>query len=78
MACIAGAFNILRIEKSPIGEENMKEYGSPRTADGFRSLLAMDAVHAVHDGVAYPAIYLVAGANDARLPEWQSAGLWLA
>lgn len=33
----------------------------------------MSAYHHVKDGVAYPAVLLITGINDARVAPWQSA-----
>ncbi len=40
---------------------------------GFRALKAMDAYHAVKDGVAYPSVLLTAGMTDSRVAPWDPA-----
>ncbi len=69
----AGAFNILRIEQTPAGPHNVKEFGSVATAAGARSLIAMDPYTHVRDGASYPAILLTAGERDSQVPPWQVA-----
>ena len=53
------------------GASNAVEYGSVTDEVGFKSLVAVDALSHVRDGVAYPAVMLTTGANDARVPPWQ-------
>ncbi|WP_394840311.1 prolyl oligopeptidase family serine peptidase [Pendulispora rubella] len=72
---ISGATNVLRIDTLPSGAENAKEFGSTTTKDGFEGLLKIDTVQRVRDGVSYPAVLLQVGANDPRLPTWQSGKL---
>jgi prolyl oligopeptidase len=67
-----GMLNTLRLEQIPIGRSNVVEFGSIGTADGFRMLLADDAYQHIKVGVAYPAVLLSTGLNDARVPPWQS------
>jgi prolyl oligopeptidase len=38
----------------------------------FRALLDMSTYHSVRDGTAYPAVMLVHGVNDPRVPVWES------
>ncbi|WP_394844150.1 prolyl oligopeptidase family serine peptidase [Pendulispora brunnea] len=71
----SGATNVLRIDTLPSGAENAKEYGSTTTKDGFEGLLKIDTVQRVRDGVSYPPVLLQVGANDPRLPTWQSGKL---
>jgi prolyl oligopeptidase len=69
----SGLVNALRAENSPNGVENVQEFGSITTQEGFEDLWAMDSYHHVRDGVAYPAVMLVTGINDPRVAPWQSA-----
>ena len=66
-----GDSNALRAEYETDGEANSKEYGSLKTAAGFKGLLAMDALSHVKDGTAYPAVLLTTGLNDPRVAPWQ-------
>jgi len=63
----------LRIETTPNGPPNVPEFGSVKTAEGFRNLYATSAVHHVKPGVKYPAVMLTTGANDPRVDPWQAA-----
>ena len=68
-----GLSDTLRNEVSPIGPFNTPEFGTVDSAEGFAALLAMSRYNRVKNGVAYPAVLLTAGANDARVPTWQPA-----
>jgi prolyl oligopeptidase len=68
-----GKINTLRSEFGPNGKNNIKEYGTVKDSVEFKALLEMDAYHHVKKGENYPAIYLTAGINDARVPAWQPA-----
>jgi prolyl oligopeptidase len=68
-----GDNNALRFEVTPNGVPNIPEFGSVKTEDGFKALLAMDAYHKVKDGVKYPAVLLTTGINDPRVEPWMSA-----
>lgn len=68
-----GVTNTLRIETTANGVPNIPEFGSVKTEDGFRNLLAMDAYQKIKDGVKYPAVMLTHGINDPRVEPWFSA-----
>jgi prolyl oligopeptidase len=68
-----GTFNLLRTEFAPNGPNNIAEFGSVADEQGFRALKAMDAYHAVKDGVAYPSVLLTAGMTDSRVAPWDPA-----
>jgi prolyl oligopeptidase len=68
-----GVSNALRGEFTENGPPNIPEFGSVTTEDGFKGLLAMDAVHNVKPGTAYPAVLLMTGINDRRVPSFESA-----
>jgi prolyl oligopeptidase len=70
-----GVTNPMRLETTPIGPTNVGEYGSIKTEEGFRNLLAMDAYLKIRDGVKYPAVLFGVGRNDPRVPPWMSAKL---
>lgn len=69
----AGYVNVLRAETTSNGAANVPEFGSVKTEEGFKALLAMDAYHNVKAGVAYPAVILSHGINDQRVAPWMSA-----
>ena len=58
-------------EQDSFGE--IPEWGAIDDEAGFRGLLAMDAYQAVKDGVAYPAVLLVTGAQDPRVAPFHVA-----
>jgi len=66
-----GDSNALRAEYETDGDANSLEYGSVKTKAGFEALLAVDALHHVKDGTAYPAVLLTTGINDPRVAPWQ-------
>jgi prolyl oligopeptidase len=69
----SGLTNALRAENSANGVENVQEFGSVATQEGFEDLWAMDSYQHVRDGVAYPAVLLATGMNDPRVAPWESA-----
>ncbi len=68
-----GSLNMLRSEFGSNGKNNIKEFGTVKDSTEFRSLLEMDAYHHLKKDVHYPAVFLTAGMNDARVPAWQPA-----
>lgn len=67
-----GVSNALRAEFSQNGPPNIDEFGTVTERDGFTGLKAMDALHAVRDGVRYPAVLLTTGMTDPRVEPWQA------
>jgi len=63
----------LRFETTATGPANVAEFGSTKTPQGFRSLLAMSPYANVKDGAHYPAILIATGVNDPRVAPWESA-----
>jgi len=68
-----GALDTVRAEESANGATNTGEFGSVNNPAEFRALLEMSTYHAIRDGVAYPAVMLVHGINDPRVPVWESS-----
>lgn len=68
-----GLNNALRAETTSNGVPNIPEFGTYKTEEGFKALLAMDGYHKVKDGVKYPAVMLTHGINDPRVEPWMSA-----
>ena len=68
-----GDNNAVRFETTSNGVPNIPEFGSVKTEDGFKALLAMDAYHKIKSGVKYPAVLLTTGINDPRVEPWMSA-----
>lgn len=65
--------NTTRMEYTENGPVNVPEFGTSTTEQGARDLLITDSYLRVTDGVAYPAVLLTAGRNDARVAVWQPA-----
>ena len=65
--------NPLRQEFSPNGPDNVPEFGSIKTEQGFRDLLAEDSIQHVRHGVNYPAVMISTGLNDPRVSPWEPA-----
>jgi prolyl oligopeptidase len=63
--------NPLRSEFSPNGPPNVPEFGSVKTPDGFKNLMAMDSYQSVKDGMQYPAVLITTGLNDPRVASWE-------
>jgi len=68
-----GSLDTVRAEQSANGATNMGEFGSTTNPDEFRALLEMSTYHAIRDGTPYPAVMLVHGVNDPRVPVWESS-----
>ncbi|HEY5290423.1 MAG TPA: prolyl oligopeptidase family serine peptidase, partial [Caulobacteraceae bacterium] len=70
---IVPAANTLRAEFSPNGPDNIPEFGSIKTEQGFKNLDEMDSIQHVRKGVAYPAVMISTGLNDPRVSPWEPA-----
>jgi prolyl oligopeptidase len=66
------ASDMLRMELTPNGPPNIPEFGTVKTADGFKSLYEMSAYHHVKDGTPYPGVLVTTGWNDPRVISWQA------
>jgi prolyl oligopeptidase len=69
------AANTIRSEFSPNGPDNIPEFGSVATPEGFKNLYAMDSYMHVDSGVDYPAVLITTGLNDPRVAPWEPAKL---
>jgi prolyl oligopeptidase len=67
-----GIYDMLRSEKSSNGQFNIAEFGSVSDPKQFAALYAYSPYHHVKPGTRYPAILMTTGANDPRVPPWQS------
>ena len=67
-----GVLNAVRSETSANGVPNIPEFGTVKDRQQFNGLLEMDAYHHVEDGAKYPAVLLMHGINDPRVPAWES------
>ena len=66
-----GLMNASRFAFTPNGANHFDEFGNPSINEEFKSLYEMDAYLHIKDKTAYPAIYITAGWNDARVIAWQ-------
>jgi prolyl oligopeptidase len=69
--CNVGCANALRMENSPNGPVNTKEFGTVKDSTECRALAEMDAFQHVKEGTPYPAVICVGGMNDPRVAAWQ-------
>jgi len=63
----------IRMEFTPNGPDNIPEFGSIKTEQGFKNLYEMDSVQHVKAGVDYPAVLISTGLNDPRVSPWEPA-----
>ncbi len=70
-----GMSDTLRSETSQNGETNIPEFGSTKTAEGFKALYAMSAYEHVEEKERYPAMLLETGMNDPRVSPWEMGKL---
>jgi prolyl oligopeptidase len=62
-----GIYDMLRVELHPNGAFNVTEFGTVNNPEQFKALYAYSPYHRVKDGTAYPAVFLLTGANDGRV-----------
>jgi prolyl oligopeptidase len=62
-----GIYDMLRVELHPNGAFNVTEFGTVKDPAQFKALYAYSPYHRVKDGTAYPAVFLLTGANDGRV-----------
>jgi prolyl oligopeptidase len=67
------AANTIRSEFSPNGPDNIPEFGSIKTEQGFKNLYEMDSIQHVKAGTQYPAVMIATGLNDPRVSPWEPA-----
>jgi prolyl oligopeptidase len=67
-----GIYDMLRVELSPNGAFNVTEFGTVENSEQFRAMYAYSPYHNVRDGVNYPAVLFLTGANDPRVDPMQS------
>jgi prolyl oligopeptidase len=73
-----GVYDMLRTETTKNGQFNVPEYGTVKDPEQFRNLLAYSPYQRVAAGTPYPAVLLLAGANDPRVDLWHSRKLTAA
>jgi prolyl oligopeptidase len=67
-----GIYDMLRVELSSNGAFNIPEFGTVKDKAQFEALHAYSPLHRVKDGVKYPAVIFLTGANDPRVDPMQS------
>jgi len=67
-----GVYDMLRAERHPNGMYSVTEFGSVKDPEQFKALYAYSPYHRVKDGTEYPAIFLLTGQNDNRVPPHES------
>src|SRR5262249_32077632 len=67
-----GIYDMLRVELSANGVFNIAEFGTVKNQDQFRALYAYSPYHHVREGLHYPSILFLTGANDPRVDPMQS------
>jgi len=67
-----GIYDMLRVELSANGAFNIPEFGTVKDEDQFKALRAYSPYHNVKEGVQYPSILFLTGANDPRVDPMQS------
>jgi prolyl oligopeptidase len=67
-----GIYDMLRVELSPNGAFNVPEFGTVKDEKQFQAMYAYSPYHHVKDGVKYPAVLFLTGANDPRVDPMQS------
>jgi prolyl oligopeptidase len=67
-----GIYDMLRVELTPNGAFNVAEYGTVKEPDQFKALHAYSPYHHVTNGVAYPSVLFLTGANDPRVDPFHS------
>ena len=64
---IIPTFLLLPVVTQPNGAFNVTEYGTVKDPALFKALHAYSPYHHVKDGVRYPAVLMLTGANDPRV-----------
>ncbi len=72
VAAAVGVFDMLRVELHPNGAFNVTEFGTVTDPKLYKAMRAYSPVHAVKEGVAYPAVMLTAGTNDPRVDAYHA------
>lgn len=67
-----GYFDMLRYETKPNGVFNNTEYGTIADPEEYLALKSYSPYHRVLDGVRYPPVLLLTGANDPRVDPMHS------
>jgi prolyl oligopeptidase len=69
--CDVPLTNAMRMEVTYNGPANIPEFGTLKDSAECRALYEMDGMLHVTEGVKYPAVICVAGANDPKITLWE-------
>jgi len=69
---MVGIYDMLRVELTPNGAFNVTEFGTAKDKAQFDAMFAYSPYHRVVDGMAYPAVLFMTGANDPRVDPYNS------
>jgi prolyl oligopeptidase len=67
--------DLLRLDASPSGRADAREFGTSATPGGAAALRAVSPYRNIRDGMPYPGVLVVVRANDPRVDAWQAAKL---
>ncbi len=67
-----GLYDMIRSELTPNGAFNIPEYGTVENPEQFKALYSYSPYHNVKDGVEYPSVLFMTGANDPRVDPMHS------
>jgi prolyl oligopeptidase len=67
-----GIYDMLRVELSSNGAFNVPEFGTVKDENQFKAMYAYSPFHRVKEGVKYPSVLFLTGANDPRVDPMQS------
>jgi prolyl oligopeptidase len=67
VVCRVGVLDMILHDRHPNGAFNAPEYGTVRDPEQFKAIYGYSPYHHVQEGTAYPAVLLLAGANDGRV-----------
>ncbi len=67
--------DLLRLEASPSGRADHREFGTAATPAGAAALRAVSPYRNIRDGMPYPGVLVAVRANDPRVDAWQAAKL---
>ena len=69
---VVGVFDMLRFERFTVGDFHTGEFGTVKTAEGFKQLLSYSPLHNIKPDVNYPATLIITAENDDRVPPLHS------
>jgi prolyl oligopeptidase len=67
-----GIYDMLHVEDTSNGAFNVTEYGTVKDPLQFQTLYAYSPLHNVKEGVPYPSVLFLTGANDPRVDPYHS------